>query len=117
MPPAPPLPGYPKDARLRRDRDFQGVRRFGRRILGREASFRVFSTDLGRARLGIATPRKYGSSVRRNRFRRLVREAFRSLRADLGSVDLLIEPRRDVKEPSLAGLVADLRLAIRRPTS
>ena len=48
----------------------------------------------GRPRLGVAAPRAYGGAVRRNRFKRLVREAFRSLRADLGAVDVFVAPRR-----------------------
>lgn len=109
--------GYPKAARLRLDRDFQPVRRAGRRILGTQASLRVLSTDRGHARLGVATPRKYGGAVRRNRFRRLLREAFRGVAAELGSMDLLVEPRRDLREPTLGGLVADLRAAAgRRPS-
>lgn len=72
---------------------------------------RVLVTDRGHARLGVATPRKYGGAVRRNRFRRLLREAFRRVAGALGSVDLLVEPRRDVAEPTLAGLLRDLEAA------
>ncbi len=115
--PPPASFGYAKAARLRLDRDFQPVRRAGRRVLGTEASLRVLSTGRGCARLGIATPRKYGGSVRRNRFRRLLREAFRRVATELGSVDLLVEPRRDLREPTLAGLLTDLRAAVaRRPS-
>jgi ribonuclease P protein component len=74
------------------------------------AVVRVRENGLGRARLGLATPRAYGDAVRRNRFRRLAREAFRSVRARLPAVDLLVEPRRDLGEPTLDGLVRDLLL-------
>lgn len=102
---------YPKTARLRRERDFAPVRRIGRRWLGAQAQFRVLANRQGAPRLGIATPRRYGGSVRRNRFRRLLREAFRLSAGDLGSIDFLVEPRRDLEEPTLAGLSADLRAA------
>lgn len=119
MPPRQPPAGvrapYPKTARLRLDRDFKEVRSRGRRHVGHEASIRVVATDLGRARLGLATPRRYGDAVRRNRFRRLAREAFRSVATTLGSRDFLVEPRRDLVEPTLAGLARDLAAAAGAP--
>jgi ribonuclease P protein component len=108
----PPVSGpYPKHARLRLERDFAPLRRAGRRVLGREASIRVLRNGGPRARLGIATSRKYGNAVRRNRFRRLLREAFRRVAPELAAVDLLVAPRTELREPTLAGLVADLRRA------
>jgi ribonuclease P protein component len=47
--------------------------------------------------------------VRRNRFRRLVREAFRSERVGLGTHDFVVSPKRDLKEPTVSGLREDLR--------
>ena len=80
---------------------------------------RTFATGGVRARLGIAAPRAYGKAVRRNRFKRLVRTAFRRVHASLRPVDLLVEPRRgprDADRPTLAGLEADLLAAAgRRP--
>ena len=75
--------------------------------MGKEGVLRVVANDLGRARLGLATPRRYGGAVRRNRFRRLAREAFRAVRGRLGSRDFLVEPRRDLREPTLDGLSRD----------
>lgn len=110
----PPRAAYPKDARLRRARDFQPVRTRGRRHVGAQAVVRAVRNDAGRARLGIASPRSYGDAVRRNRFRRLVREAFRATAATLPAVDLLVEPRRDLREPDLGAIAADLAAAVRR---
>ena len=76
---------------------------------------RSVANEHGHARLGIATPKKYGDAVRRNRFRRLTREAFRALAARLPSRDLLIEPRRDLVEPTLDGLKRDFALACGTP--
>lgn len=100
---------------MRLDRDFVPVRTRGRRYVGREASIRSADNGLDRARLGVATPKKYGGAPRRNRFRRLVREAFRSLAARLPARDLLVEPRRDLVEPTLGGLRRDLALACGTP--
>jgi ribonuclease P protein component len=91
------------------------VRRRGRRYVGHEAVIRVVATDLGRARLGLATPRRYGNAVRRNRFRRLARAAFRAVLPRLGSRDFLVEPRRDAGEPTLHGLARDFASAAGAP--
>lgn len=99
---------YPKDARLRRRPDFRRILAHGEVYPGRQALVRRLANDAGQARLGISTPRAYGSAVRRNRFRRLVREVFRGLRAELGSYDYLVSPRRHLAEPTLEGLRDDL---------
>jgi ribonuclease P protein component len=104
---------YPKTARLRRDADFTVVRARGRRVNGRQAVVRVAPRPSGPARLGIGVPRAYGGAPRRNRFRRLVREAFRALRPTLPPCDLLVQPRRDLVEPTLDGLREDLAEAVR----
>ena len=105
---------YPPSARLRRRGDFRRVLRRGRIVAGAQCVVRVASGATDRARLGLAAPRRYGRAVRRNRFRRLVREAFRSVSAELGAVDLLVAPRKGLAEPTLEGLVADLRSACAR---
>jgi ribonuclease P protein component len=110
-----PAAPYAKASRLRIDKDFTAVRTRSRRYAGREASIRSVENGLGRARLGLATPKKYGGAVRRNRFRRLAREAFRALAPRLPGRDLLVEPRRDLVEPTLEGLQRDLALACGTP--
>jgi ribonuclease P protein component len=113
-PPAPVRGGYPKAARLRAAEEFRRVRARGRRFVGRACVVRALRNDAGRARLGLATPRAYGSAVRRNRFRRLVREAFRALGPSLGAADFLVEPVKGAPEPTLASLRGDLEEAARR---
>lgn len=111
----PPDCAFPKSRRLRLDRDFAPVRTKGRRYVGKEASIRWVTNDGRGPRLGLSTSRKYGNSIRRNRFRRLAREAFRSLASRLPARDLLVEPRRDLDEPTLEGLRRDLALACGTP--
>jgi ribonuclease P protein component len=107
----PVRPTYPHEARLRRARDFRAVLDRGEVLPGRQCLVRRLVRPEGVARLGVAAPRGMGGAVVRNRFRRLVREAFRALRADLGPLDLLVSPRRGLKDPTLAGVAADLRRA------
>ena len=99
---------YPPEARLRRKQEFGRVLREGRLHPGVQVLVRLRPNELGRARLGVAAPRAYGKAVRRNRFKRLVREVFRSLQADLGAVDVFVAPRRGLEEPTLEGIRRDL---------
>jgi ribonuclease P protein component len=84
--------GFPRSARLSRRRDFSQARR-GRRFEGRYFVAYVHKRREDGARLGLAVSTKVGQAVTRNRIRRLAREAFRRVRADLGPIDLLLVAR------------------------
>ena len=99
---------YPKAARLLRKGCFRRVLSRGEVHPGRQALVRRLGNERGRARLGISTPWRYGKAHRRNRFRRLVREAFREIQTELGAYDYLVSPRRGLAEPTLDGITRDL---------
>ncbi len=85
----------PRRARLRSRRDFQRIYREGLRLRGPTLFLVVApSGDPVTARLGMAVGRRYSrSAVRRNRTRRVFREAFRLLRPELPALDLVLSPR------------------------
>lgn len=104
-----PRAEFPRSARLRRDAEFRLVMREGRVYPGAQVLVRVRANDGGAARLGVAAPAKYGGAVKRNRLKRLIREAFRGIRDELAGFDVFVAPRRGLAAPTLEGIRADLR--------
>jgi ribonuclease P protein component len=74
----------------------------------------VAPNGLQHPRLGLSVSRKAGNAVARNRWKRLLREAFRLSRPELPqTLDVVVVPRPDA-EPALEPLRASLvRLAAR----
>lgn len=73
----------------------------------------VAPNGLEHSRLGLSVGKRYGNAVRRNRFKRLVREAFRTNREQLPSgFDIVViprtrsEPTLEMVTSSLVGLVS-----------
>jgi ribonuclease P protein component len=50
----------------------------------------LVKNDLGHPRLGMTVPRRVGNAVRRNRVKRMLRDAFRHLQHDLPAADIVI---------------------------
>ena len=110
--------GFKPSDRLLDGRDFDRVLRRGRRrslpelvvvtTATRPATprkNRLATTPLIASRLGITVGRKAGPSVKRNRFKRRVREWFRQHRGELETaVDIVVIARRPAVGLSLAEL-------------
>ena len=65
---------------LRKPDEIRRVFNSGRRVRVHGAHVRILENDLGRNRILFATTRSFGNAVRRNRARRLAREAYRQLK-------------------------------------
>jgi len=86
--------GLPRTARLRTPGDFRRVYGRGSRAHGKL----LVAVGLPRRepghRLGVAVSKEHGHAVRRNKLKRILREAFRLERPELpGAFDIILIPR------------------------
>jgi len=107
----------PKDARLRKSAEFRLVYNEGKRFEGRLVTVFVLSTGLTQHRLGITASRKMSRlAVKRNRAKRLLREAFRLTGGELGVLkkryDWVFNARRSLLEVKAEAVIADLKRII-----
>jgi ribonuclease P protein component len=95
---------FRKHEHLRRPADFQRV--YDRRRSVSDEWLIVYACENGlpHLRVGLSVSRKVGNAVRRNRLRRLYREAFRLTRSEMpGGLDLVLIPRKK-EDPELESL-------------
>ncbi len=105
---------FPRALRLRRQADFERV--FRLRCTAGDDRLVVFAcpNDLPHARLGLSVSRRMGKAVVRNRWKRIIREAFRLSRLQLpAGVDLVVVPK-PTAEPRLAEVMESLARLSRR---
>lgn len=70
---------------LKTSREFNRVYRHGKSFANRRLVIYFLKNNLGYHRLGLSVSKKIGNSVKRNRMKRLIKEAFR-LRVKQGPV-------------------------------
>ena len=84
--------------RLTRSEDFKRVRRDGKSYAHPLVVLIVQNNDQPRVRVGVAAGKSVGTAVARNRAKRLLREAMRTLLPDIASgLDLIL-----IARPALA---------------
>lgn len=101
---------FPRERRLVLARDFQRVYRAGARARGESVVVVACENGLPVTRLGLSVGKTiWKSAVKRNRIRRVFREAFRLSYADLPKgVDLILIPARPKLVPVLEEIRAEL---------
>ena len=115
---------FPKSLRLRSTGQFQGV--FVARHSVADHTLIVFAApnELSHCRLGLSVSKKIGNAVVRNRWKRLIREAFRKSKSELPSgFDFVVLPQRNVDvrtvkhlDPSLISLISKIAKRTARTT-
>ena len=99
----------PKHLRLTRRSDIARLFAQGRRAANHLLVLAAAPNALAVSRLGVGVSSRHGSAVRRNRVKRLCREAFRLIRDELpAGWDFMMMPRAG-PELTLSGLKASLR--------
>ena len=86
---------FPKSVRLLSQKDFDNV--FQNDVFAADDFLVIRATrnNLEVTRLGLSVSRKVGNAVVRNRWKRLIREAFRVQRLELPlGLDLVVRPRK-----------------------
>jgi ribonuclease P protein component len=105
--------------RLRSQREFRRVYQRGQRASGQWLTVVVFrlpaGDDPGASRLGVSVSKDHGGAVRRNKLKRLLREAWRLERHHLPlAVDAVLIPRPRAENFPLAALRDELVALVRR---
>ena len=106
--------GLPRTARLRQAKDIQAVFQAGRRE-ERRAFVLLWVPRPGSGRTGFVVSRQIRGAVRRNRARRRLREAYRTLgsRRAIG-IDAVFVARAGALRTAIADLQADMQQALER---
>ncbi len=103
----------PRCERLQRKHEFGRVFREGGLFRMPEISVRALPNGLSHSRLGLSVSRRVGNAVRRNRVKRLLREAYR-LNKHILSVpcDIVIMPRPNWRDLCLRAIEPVFRKAL-----
>lgn len=87
--------GFSRRMRLATSRQFDEVYHSGQKRLTEPLMVHALPNNLDHSRLGLSVSRQVGNAARRNRIKRLLREAFRLMQSDLpGGYDLVITVRK-----------------------
>ncbi len=99
-------------SRLKKNNDFQKL--FSRGKKSFSPALILLYMPAKQTMLGVCVSKKHGKSVKRNRIKRLLREAFRKVCPRLkGSYACILLPRQ-AEEYTLAGFEKSLRIALKR---
>ena len=85
---------FPKSVHIRSRLDFSRVYEQGSRVSDAVLLVTAARNDEPQTRIGLSVSKRCGNAVHRNRWKRLIREAFRLSQAEMPtSIDLVVQPR------------------------
>ena len=98
----------PKDARLRHSNEYREIARRGEHRKGKYIMV-DFLIKGNTAKSGVTVSRRYGKAYQRNRFKRLVREAYRHCRHNLPQGMLInVRPRSYALNAKFSDIMSEL---------
>ena len=101
--------GLPRPARLRTPRDFRRVYASGRRVRGKHLMVVAYRRREPGHRLGLSVSKQHGRAIRRNKIKRILREAFRLSRPWLpGQYDVILIPQKNSGKLRLRDVQSEL---------
>jgi len=105
--------GFPQEARLKKKSEFDSVFSNGKKGVTRALVIYAKQNKIGINRLGLVVSKKNGNAVKRNRIKRLIREAFRLENPTLPKgFDLVCIPRQPGFPSSTTDLIPLFRQTV-----
>ncbi len=96
---------FTKSERLLKKNEFQKVFDEDRTFRNNELLVYALPNGMDKSRIGLVVGKKVGNAVRRNRIKRILREAFRLNKGLLRiSVDMVLIPRPGLTSPTLSAI-------------
>jgi len=109
-----PAQTFPRKLRLRSQAEFDWVYKAKVFAADDVLVLNARTSDLPHPRLGLSVSKKVGNAVTRNRWKRLIREAFRLSQHELpAGIDLVARPQKGA-EPNLVAIRQSLVALARR---
>ena len=101
---------YSKDFRLKSSRQYQQVLERSKGIRGKFITLHAFcNPNYPYTKLGIVASKKYGKAIMRNRFKRIVREAFRKVKSSFPlGMQMVVRPRKLAEEAKMHDILDEL---------
>ena len=97
---------FPKSSRVLKRKHFKEIAHARKRFVG--LVLVIDYRPSKEPKLGITTSRQFGNAVKRNRFKRLLRESFRLNRNQLSSFEIVVQPKKEIETFTLESMTDDL---------
>jgi len=98
---------FPKSARILKRKEFLALGKNSERFVGDQLFIQYQESST--PKLGITTVRKFGNAIKRNAFKRSVREAFRLTFSSLPPCKMVIFPKKGLETFSFQKISEDLK--------